>query len=85
MGACLAVVELLAPPGETLSETMDDWLESHHGKALCYMAVGVTAAHLINMLPERYDPIHQAFSLRHHLQRIAIGFNNDRKNCCTGH
>jgi len=74
LGIYLAVVELLAPPGETLSEAMDSWLERHPGKALCYMAVGVTALHLVNAIPQRYDPIHQAFSSRHYLQRIAISF-----------
>ena len=74
LGIYLAVVELLAPPGETLSEAMDEWLQRHPGKALSHILVGVTAAHLVNLIPQRYDPIHQVFSLRHHLQRIAIRF-----------
>lgn len=73
LGIYIAAVELLAPQGETLSEAMDDWLLRHPGKALSYMAVALTAAHLVNLLPQRYDPIHQAFSHRHHLQRIGLG------------
>jgi hypothetical protein len=68
----LAIVEILAPPGETLSEAMDEWLQSHLGKALSYTAVGVTAAHLVNLLPQQFDPIHRAFDMRKHLQRIGI-------------
>lgn len=72
LGVYLIVVELLAPPGETLSEAMDEWLKRHPGKALSHITVAVTAGHLLNLIPPRYDPIHQVFSLRHHLQRIAI-------------
>lgn len=68
----LAIVEAAAPPGETLSEAMDKWLERHPGKALSHIAVAVTAAHLLNLIPPRLDPIHLAFSWRHHLQRIAV-------------
>jgi hypothetical protein len=72
LGVYLAVVEVAAPQGETLSEAMDDWLIKHPAKALCHLAVLVTAAHLLNLIPQRYDLIHQLFSVRLHLQRIGI-------------
>lgn len=47
--------DMFAP--ETLSEGVDRALE--HNKPLTYAAVGTTALHLLNMLPESIDPIHQ--------------------------
>ncbi len=61
LAAHIAVVELLAPPGETLSETVDDWMSRHSGRVLWFALVGVVAAHLLNLLPERVDPIHRIF------------------------
>lgn len=62
LGIYLATVEALAPRGETLSERVDDWLLKHPGKGLTYLLVGVTAAHLLNMLHPRIDPIHILFA-----------------------
>lgn len=59
LGVYLGIVEALAPPGETLSETVDDWIEHHPGKALWYGLVGFVGAHLLNLVPPRYDPIHR--------------------------
>jgi hypothetical protein len=47
--------DMLAP--RTLSEGVDDALERN--KTLTYAAVGTVAAHLLNLLPESVDPIHQ--------------------------
>lgn len=58
----LAAVEVCAPNGETLSEAVDDWIDHHPGKATWYALVGVVAAHLLNLLPEKYDPIHRLFA-----------------------
>jgi hypothetical protein len=72
LGIYLAIVEMFAPPGETLSEAMDDWLQNNPGKALSYAGVGVTALHLVNFIPQQFDPIHRMFVLRKYLQRIGI-------------
>lgn len=47
--------DLFAP--ETLSEGVDRALERH--KVSTAAAIGFTAAHLANLLPESVDPIHQ--------------------------
>lgn len=57
----LAIVEAFAPAGETLSETVDDWIEQHPGKAVWHLLVGLVGAHLLNLIPEKYDPIHIVF------------------------
>lgn len=46
--------ELACPDGELLSEGVDRALERH--RIATTMAIGVTALHLLNMLPERIDP-----------------------------
>lgn len=58
----LAVVEIFAPKGETLSETVDVWIERHPGKAVWHCAVFLVGAHLLNLIPERFDPIHRCFT-----------------------
>ena len=35
-------------------------METRKGKALAIGAVGLTAAHLINAIPEKFDPFHYA-------------------------
>lgn len=50
----VAAYELTARDGELLSHAVDRWLEAH--PVLTFTAVGVTAAHLLNLLPERVDP-----------------------------
>ena len=62
LAAYLAVVEALAPKGETLSERVDLWIEKHPGKALWHAGVFIVGAHLLNLIPPKYDPIHQAFT-----------------------
>ena len=55
----VALYDLYAPEGETMSEAVDRALERPY---LRYMAIGtvaVTAAHLLNVLPPQIDPIHQ--------------------------
>lgn len=61
LAAYLAVVEAIAPKGETLSEAVDDWIESHPGKAIWYTLVGMFAGHLLNLIPQQYDPLHRLF------------------------
>lgn len=62
LGIYLAIVEVFAPQGETLSEAVDDWIEDHPGKAVWYLLVGIVGTHLLNLLPERIDPIHRLFA-----------------------
>ncbi len=42
---------------ETMSEGMDRLIASH--RLLAFGAVTITAAHLLNYLPEPIDPLHQ--------------------------
>lgn len=64
----LAIVEVLAPEGETLSEGVDTWMEKHPGKVIWYGLVGIFGAHLLNLLPTKYDPIHRLFTSSQHAQ-----------------
>lgn len=61
MGVGIAAYEILCPKGETLSEGVDKALE--RGRFTRYAALGaiaITAAHLSNTLPQKYDPFHYA-------------------------
>lgn len=62
LAAYILVAEVCAPAGETLSERVDDWLLTHPAKAFSYGAVTITAAHLLNIIPQRFDPIHRSFA-----------------------
>jgi hypothetical protein len=48
------VHDLACPDGEQLSEGVDRGLERH--PSLVYGFIGVTAAHLMNLLPNQIDP-----------------------------
>src|SRR5688572_22119396 len=50
----VALYDLTCPKGETLSEGVDRSLEA--SKLATTAAVGITALHLLNILPERIDP-----------------------------
>lgn len=54
--------ELLAHDGELLSHQVDRWLESH--PIITSALVSVTAAHLLNLIPQRFDPWVWAFAWR---------------------
>ena len=56
----VVVYEIACPKGETLSEGIDRLMETRKGKALAIGAVGLTASHLINAIPEKFDPFHYA-------------------------
>ena len=61
LGAGIAVYEVLCPRGETLSECVDAALEgSPLTRAVTLGAIGVTALHLANLLPPKYDPFSHA-------------------------
>lgn len=55
--AGVSIYELMCPLGETLSERLWDAQETTAGKVLTYTAIGITALHLMDKLPERVDPI----------------------------
>ena len=55
IGTGVLAWDVLAP--ETLSEGVDRALEKR--RFLTSAAIGITAAHLLNLLPESIDPIHQ--------------------------
>lgn len=63
--ACLAgfvlAWDVLAP--ETLSGAVDRALDHPVGRIVAIGGVAVTGAHLLNVLPEAYDPFVQGFNL----------------------
>ena len=52
----IAVYEVMCPRGETLSEGVDRALERPYGRIAALGGIAVTAAHLANLIPQRYDP-----------------------------
>lgn len=62
LGAAITAYELLAPDQETLSEYLDPHLERPLKRALITGAIGVTALHLVNALPNHLDPFEQGLS-----------------------
>ncbi|USC17052.1 hypothetical protein [Rhodococcus sp. 11-3] len=48
--------EIMADEDQLLSNAVDRWLKSH--PLATHVAVVVTAAHLLNLIPERLDPFH---------------------------
>lgn len=61
IGAMVVAHEIISPPGELLSEGCDTALETH--PYLTRIIIGVTALHLANALPEKFDPIHRGLKL----------------------
>ena len=61
--AGVAAWDMLCPPGETLSEGVDTGLETKY-KRLIQLGIGVTALHLVNLLPDAIDPLHQLTRLK---------------------
>lgn len=54
LAGVVTALEIVAPEGELLSEGVDRGLERH--PLLVRAAIVITAAHLLNLLPERVDP-----------------------------
>lgn len=52
--------DVLAPPGQTLSEGADRYMLNHPWKTRV-VALAV-AGHVCNLLPDRCDPLHLMFS-----------------------
>ncbi|MGH3956493.1 MAG: DUF7427 family protein [Mycobacterium sp.] len=62
LGAGIVAYELAAPRGELLSEGVDRYLARRPW--LTRAVVVVLAAHLLNVLPEPVDPLHQIAKVR---------------------
>lgn len=58
LGLGVLAYDVLSPKGETLSEGMDGMINKH--PKLTYLAVGAVALHLLNIIPNQIDPLHQA-------------------------
>lgn len=54
--------DVACPPGQTLSEEVDRWLESRTGRVAAWAVGGIVTAHLYNVTPQRFDPIHRLFT-----------------------
>lgn len=63
IGGFVLAFDVFAP--ETLSESVDRAIERH--KWLTRLAIGVVALHLMNLLPDKADPLHQACNLTRRL------------------
>lgn len=65
IAASVAVIDVCAPPGKTLSEKVDDWIEHHPVATIA--TVGAVALHLVNAFDhyklEKYDVIHRLGNL----------------------
>jgi hypothetical protein len=59
--AGVVTYDLLCPSGETLSEGIDSWMDKR--PVVTAGAIGVTALHLMNILPNAVDPWHRALKL----------------------
>ena len=62
LAAAVALYELACPDGETLSEWIDPHMEHPIRRACITGAIGVTALHLTNLLPNQVDPFEQGLS-----------------------
>ncbi len=57
LAAGIIAYDVLAPPGETLSEACDRAMERYPVGTI--LTIGTVALHLANVLPQSIDPIHQ--------------------------
>lgn len=57
MVAGVAAYDIACPEGETISEGFDRLIEKYPKST--YLAIGMTALHLMNILPPPVDPLHQ--------------------------
>lgn len=52
----VALYDCLSVEHETLSERYTEFVDDH--PVMAWGAVAITAGHLLNIIPEKYDPIH---------------------------
>ena len=57
LGAAIVAYELAAKPEELMSEAVDRYLEARPW--ITRLGVTVIAAHLLNLIPPQYDPLHR--------------------------
>lgn len=57
VGAVVLTYEVIAPDGQLLSEGIDRALEKH--PIATRIGVGLVAMHLLNLIPDRVDPVHR--------------------------
>lgn len=62
LAAGVIVYDLCASDGEKLSEGADRYMLTHPW--ITRMVVAITAAHLLNLLPQMFDPFYRAAILR---------------------
>lgn len=77
--AGVATYDYLCPDGQTMSEMVDKALAGR-SKLLAVGAVAVTAAHLLNILPEPIDPLHKLANQAHVIKEIRHGKTNQQHN-----
>lgn len=61
-GLAMGAYEAFCPPGETLSEGLDPLVEHPVWRYVIGAAIGVTALHLMNLIPEELDPFTKALA-----------------------
>lgn len=59
--ASVTLYDVLSKDGETMSERYSDFVDEH--PALAWGAVAITAAHLLDLIPDSIDPIHNLAKL----------------------
>ena len=64
--------DVLCPRGETLSEGVDRALEHPRNKYATMGAIAITGAHLLNVLPEKIDPLHHLLRVIQHKDEPTI-------------
>lgn len=60
IGLGVIAYDSLCPRGEQLSERFDEWLDKPVTRLLAWGGALAVAGHLLNVIPERYDLLHQA-------------------------
>lgn len=66
LAAGVFAYDVLCPEGETLSEGVDRALERPRARFATIGAIAITGAHLLNVIPEKIDPLH-------HVLRVCQG------------
>lgn len=56
LAAAVIAYEVLAPEGQLLSEGVDRALIKY--PTITRIGIALVACHLVNVIPERYDPLH---------------------------
>lgn len=62
--------DLAAPDGETLSESFRRAAKTRHGKAVAAASIGLVIAHLFEIIPKRYDPLHGIHVARNRMYKL---------------